>query len=180
MTPWPTDEALRDRAAGIRLLCLDVDGVLTDGRLHFLANGIEAKSFHIRDGLGLKLLMSAGIGTVIITGRRSPSARARAAELGIAHFFEGVEDKRAAATTLAKDLGLPFQALAAMGDDLPDLPLMRACGLALTVPDAPDLLKHHAHYVTCQAGGYGAVREACELILQAQGKLDDMLRPYLA
>lgn len=180
MSPLPTDEAMRTRAAGIRLLCLDVDGVLTDGKLYFLSDGVEAKSFNIRDGLGLKLLRTAGIGTAILTGRRSPAARARAAELGLDHYFEGVEDKRATAAQLARDLGLPLQALAAMGDDLPDLPLMRACGLALTVPDAPDLLKHHAHYVTRQSGGHGAVREACEMILHAQGRLEGMLREYLA
>jgi len=179
MNPMPTDPSMLARAAGIRLLCLDVDGVLTDGRLYFLSDGVEAKSFNIRDGLGLKLLRAAGIGTAILTGRRSPAARARAAELGLEHYFEGVEDKRASAERLARELGLPLQALAAMGDDLPDLPLMRACGLALTVPDAPDLLKHHAHYVTRQAGGQGAVREACEMIMQAQGRLDDVVRGYL-
>lgn len=180
MTSAPDDEALRARAERIRLLCLDVDGVLTDGRLYFLSDGVEAKSFNIRDGLGLKLLMGAGVRTAIITGRRSPAARARAGELGLDYFFEAVADKRAVAAGLAKDLGLPMDALAAMGDDLPDLPMMRAGGLALSVPDAPALVRQHAHYVTRQHGGMGAVREACELILQCQGRLDNLLKDYLA
>lgn len=179
MTLAPEDDAVRARAARVRLLCLDVDGVLTDGRLYFLTDGVEAKSFNIRDGLGLKLLMSAGVRTAIITGRRSPAARARAGELGLNYFFEAVEDKRAVASGLAKDLGLSMDALAAMGDDLPDLPMMRAGGLALTVPDAPALVKQHAHYVTRQQGGMGAVREACEFILQCQGRFDDLQQGYL-
>lgn len=179
MTHLPLDDALRARAAPIRLLCLDVDGVLTDGKLHFLSDGVEAKSFNIRDGLGLKLLMNAGVQTAIITGRRSPAVRARAQELGIPHYFEGVEHKRAVAEQLLAQLALPPQALAAMGDDLPDLPMLRAGGLALTVPDAPEWVKAHAHYVTHRRGGEGAVREVCELILRAQDRLQSALDGYL-
>jgi len=167
------------RARRIRLLILDVDGVLTDGRLQFTNAGEEIKTFHVRDGHGIKLLAASGVVIAIITGRRSAATERRAAELGIQHLYQGVEDKGQALDRLLDDLGLPAAEAAYMGDDVVDLPAMRRCGLALTVPDAPPLVKRHAHRVTRAAAGAGAVREACEFIMSAQGNLDAQLAVYL-
>jgi 3-deoxy-D-manno-octulosonate 8-phosphate phosphatase (KDO 8-P phosphatase) len=168
------------RAARIRLLMLDVDGVLTDGRLYFSASGEEMKVFHSRDGHGLKMLRESGVEVAIITGRSSRAVERRAAELGIARLYQGVEDKGAVLEELLAELGLEAAAAAFMGDDVVDLPVMRRCGLALSVPDAPEMVRQHAHYVTAHAAGAGAVREACELIMAAQGTLQARLASYLA
>ena len=173
----PTVEVMQ-RAQGIALLCLDVDGVLTDGKLYVLSDGVEAKTFHIRDGLGLKMLMTGGVKTAIITGRKSASAQARAKELGLDYFFEGVENKLRVVKDLMATLSIAAQAVAFMGDDLPDLASLRACGLAVTVADAPDIMKRNAHFVTRGRGGDGAVREVCELILQAKDLLQSQLETY--
>lgn len=172
-------EPLASRAARIRLLILDVDGVLTDGRLYFGPSGEELKVFHSRDGHGLKMLRESGVGLAIITGRSSRALERRAAELGIARLYQGVEDKAAVMEELLAELGIERAAAACMGDDVVDLPLMRRCGLAVTVPDAPELVRQHAHYVTRHAAGAGAVREACELIMSAQGSLQKRLAGYL-
>lgn len=174
------DDIIATRARPIGLLCLDVDGVLTDGKLHFHDDGVESKVFNIRDGLGLKLLKDAGIKTALITGRRSPAAKARSLELGIDAYHEGIEDKQAIAAGLLSHFGLNSAQLAYMGDDLPDLPLLRQAGLAISVPDAPAFVRQQVHYVTRARGGDGAVREACELILHSQGKLVALLDRYLA
>jgi 3-deoxy-D-manno-octulosonate 8-phosphate phosphatase (KDO 8-P phosphatase) len=167
------------RAARVRLLMLDVDGVLTDGRLYFGASGEELKVFHSRDGHGLKMLRESGVELAIVTGRSSRAVERRAAELGIARLYQGVEDKRAVLEELLAELGLEPAAAACMGDDVVDLPVMRRCGLALTVPDAPEIVRQHAHYVTRHAAGAGAVREACEFIMSAQGSLQKRLAGYL-
>jgi len=167
------------RARRVRLLVLDVDGVLTDGRLYFTNAGEEIKAFHVRDGHGIKLLRGSGVRLAIITGRRSAAVERRAAELGIAHLVQGAEDKGEVLSRLLGELQLPPEAAAYMGDDVVDLPAMRRSGLALTVPDAPAIVKRHAHRVTRAAAGAGAVREACEFIMFAQGSLDAQLAAYL-
>lgn len=174
---------VRDRARHIRLLVCDVDGVLTDGRLHFFEDaegGVhEAKSFSILDGFGIKLLQDTGVAVAIITGRRSDIVRRRAKELGIRHVVQGADDKKRAWTTLLAELGMTPETSAYIGDDWPDLPVIRACGLGITVANAPEPMQRHAHYVTRSCGGAGAVREACELIMQAQGTFDTRLQAYL-
>jgi 3-deoxy-D-manno-octulosonate 8-phosphate phosphatase (KDO 8-P phosphatase) len=173
------DSELRERARAIRLLALDVDGVLTDGRLYYGADGVELKAFHIQDGLGLKMLRANGIEVAIITGRESRAVELRARNLGVPYLFQGVEDKLAVFERLLASLSLTPDAAAAMGDDLPDLPLLRRCRLAATVPEAPALVRSHAHYVTLRPGGAGAVREVCELLLDGQGTLEASLQEYL-
>lgn len=168
-----------ERARGIRLMGFDVDGVLTDGRLYFTPAGDEMKAFHSRDGLGMKLLKEAGIKLAIITGRSSEIVSRRAENLGIDLVFQGVQDKRAVMAELLANEGLEFSAAGYMGDDVVDLAVMRACGFAATVPDAQAMIKQHAHYVASQAAGHGAVREVCELIMRAQGKLDAALAAHL-
>ncbi|HEX9180141.1 MAG TPA: HAD-IIIA family hydrolase, partial [Burkholderiales bacterium] len=168
-------EDLASRAARIRLLMLDVDGVLTDGRLYFGPSGEELKVFHSRDGHGLKMLRESGVELAIITGRSSRALERRAAELGIGRLYQGVEDKAAVMEELLSELGIERAAAACMGDDVVDLPLMRRCGLAFTVPDAPEIVRRHAHFVTRHAAGAGAVREACEVIMSAQGSLQKRL-----
>lgn len=163
------DELLR-RAGAVRLLILDVDGVLTDGRLHYGPDGTEHKAFHARDGSAMKRLMAAGIPIAIITGRESGAVDRRAAELGVPYLFSGVEDKAAALAELAEQGGVDPTRMAHAGDDLPDLPLFAATGLAFAVPDSHPSVLAQADYVTATAGGAGAVQEICDLLLVAQGK----------
>ena len=170
---------LRARARGIRLLVLDVDGVLTNGRLYYGANGDELRAFHIHDGLGLKMLRATGVEVAIVTGRTSRAVELRAENLGVPHVFQGVGDKLAVFEQLRKQLTLPAEAVAAMGDDLPDLPVLRRCGLAACVPEAPALVRSHSHYIAEKAGGAGAVRELCELVMVAQGSLEAGMQEYL-
>lgn len=170
---------LEARARKIRLIVFDVDGVMTDGRLILGDDGLEYKAFNTQDGLGMKLLKASGVEMAIITGRTSNVVTRRAESTGIGHFYQGVEDKLEAFLDLAGKTGLPHEQCAFMGDDVVDLPPMRRCGLALTVPAAPDLVKQHAHYVTTRPAGQGAVREACELIMRAQGTLEAQLAQFL-
>ena len=159
----------KQKARGIRLLVLDVDGILTDGKVTYSADGTETKSFHIQDGLGIKLLMEAGIDVAIITGRVSEMVRKRTSELGIKTVIQGREDKLEALEELITDKGLELNTIAYMGDDLPDYRAMCSVGLALTASDAhPDIIDI-ADWQSCRSGGCGAVREACDLILRAQG-----------
>jgi 3-deoxy-D-manno-octulosonate 8-phosphate phosphatase (KDO 8-P phosphatase) len=166
------------RAQGIRLLVLDVDGVLTDGRVVYLAGGGEALAFDIQDGQGVKLGLKAGLGVALVTGRRSEMLARRAAELGVADLFQGVDDKRAVFDELLQVRGLEPGDVAWMGDDLPDLPALRRAGLAVSVPGAAEAVLAAAHYVTRRAGGRGAVRELIELLLRAQGQWDTVLEAY--
>ena len=175
----PLPPELRARARAIRLLVLDVDGVLTDGTLYYSANGEELKAFNIQDGLGIKMLQGSGVELAIITGRSSRALELRAENLGIRHLYQGVEHKLAAFEQLLQGLGVTPGQIACMGDDLPDLPLLGRCALAVTVPEAPDAVRARAHYVTRRPGGRGAVREACELILEAQDALEGQLARYL-
>jgi len=167
-------------AAKIRLMGFDVDGVMTDGRLYFGPEGDFCKAFFSRDGLGLKLLAKAGVRLAIITGRDSPIVTKRAANLGIDLVLQGIEDKRTAMAGLLAAAGLDFDQAGYMGDDLIDLPLLKACGFSATVPDGHELVRRHVCHVTRAPAGAGAVREVCELILRAQGSWDRVMAPYLA
>jgi 3-deoxy-D-manno-octulosonate 8-phosphate phosphatase (KDO 8-P phosphatase) len=167
------------RARRIRLAIFDVDGVLTDGTLHFGKHGEQIKAFNILDGLGLKMLAASGVGLALLSGRKSAAVARRARETGIAHVLQGSTDKLQAYRSLLRKLKLAEEETAFMGDDLPDLPVLRRCGLAFSVPDAPQIVRSHAHYVTENAGGRGAVREACEFLMRAQGTLEAHLATYL-
>jgi 3-deoxy-D-manno-octulosonate 8-phosphate phosphatase (KDO 8-P phosphatase) len=167
------------KAREIKLLVLDVDGVLTDGHLWYDNSGEELKAFNIQDGLGIKLLLSSGVDVGIITGRRSALVARRARELGIRHVVQGREDKLTALQTLVEELGIPLPEIAYMGDDLPDLAAIRAAGFGIAVANAQPVVAEHADYKTARCGGDGAVREICDLILQAQGKFDAIVEQYL-
>ncbi len=167
-------------AAAVKLMGFDVDGVLTDGTLYYSGRGDEMKGFSTRDGHGLRMLADAGIKVAIITGRRSEIVMQRAGNLGIDMVLQGVEDKRAAMAQLLAQAGLGFEQAGYMGDDVVDLPLLRACGFSATVADGHPLVKDHVHHVSLLDGGRGAVRDVCELILAAQNRLDAMLARYLA
>jgi 3-deoxy-D-manno-octulosonate 8-phosphate phosphatase (KDO 8-P phosphatase) len=163
--------AVLERARAVRLAIFDVDGVMTDGTLYIGAQGEAFKAFNILDGHGLKMLQSAGVATAIISGRSSEAVVRRAAELSIAHVVQGSADKVADFERLTARLGVAPSACSYVGDDLPDLALMRLCGLAVAVANAVDAVKEAAHYVTRASGGRGAVREFCELVLAARGQL---------
>ena len=171
---------LHFRAGKIRLACFDVDGVLTDGRLYYTDDGHEIKAFDVKDGHGLKMLQESGVETAIITSRSSRAVELRARNLAIKHLYQAVSDKRKTWEALLAQLGLTPEQSSYMGDDLVDLPVMRRCGLAITVPDAPALVTESAHYITRAPGGRGAAREACELILMAQGNFQAAVAPFLA
>lgn len=167
-----------ERARHIRLLVLDVDGIMTHGHLLYQADGQESKQFHTQDGLGLKLLEEHGIEMGIITGRCSPMVSLRAKELGITHIEQGRHDKGTALKALAQQLALPLSACAYCGDDLPDMGAIIAAGLGISVPNAPSYVREVADHVTARAGGDGAVREVCELLLQAQGHWEGIMARY--
>lgn len=168
------------KAKAVRMMVFDVDGVLTDGGLHYTDTGEEIKVFNTQDGLGMKLLKDSGVRLGIITGRSSRIVERRASELKIDYLYQGVHDKLDAFRKLLAESGFTPEQCGFMGDDLVDLPVMRRVAFAVAVPDAPELVRQHADYVTGLPGGRGAVREACELILQAQGSLDAALAQYLA
>jgi 3-deoxy-D-manno-octulosonate 8-phosphate phosphatase (KDO 8-P phosphatase) len=168
-----------EQALGLRLLALDVDGVLTDGRLYYGNDGEELKAFSIRDGLGIKLLARSGVQVAIITGRRSHIVERRARELGIAHVIQGREDKGQALEELCRDLHIELSACAYMGDDLPDLSALRRCGFSLTVANACPEVIAAAQWVSRARGGDGAVREACEALLRARGDWDSLIGDFL-
>jgi 3-deoxy-D-manno-octulosonate 8-phosphate phosphatase (KDO 8-P phosphatase) len=183
VTPAPrlilfTQDVFR-RAQPIRLAVFDVDGVLTDGGLHYTDNGIETKVFDVRDGHGMKMLQESGVELAIITSRSSQCVAQRAENLGIGHLFQGVADKLATFRALITTCGLEPAQCSYMGDDWIDLPVLTRCGLALSVPEAPPAVRERVHYVTSAGGGRGAVREACELILRAQGTFDARLAAFL-
>ena len=163
------DADLAARARRVRLLSCDVDGVLTDGRIYVDDHGREFKAFSAQDGVGLHLLARAGVVVAWITGSAAPAVAHRAQQLRIAHLVTDAHDKLTPWERLRADLGLSPDQCAHIGDDLPDVPLLAACGLAATVPHAPEAVRAHAHYVTRRDGGNGAVRELAELILAAQG-----------
>lgn len=173
------DAQLIQRAASIRMLILDVDGVLTDGRLYFDSQGNELKAFHVSDGLGIKAVQSCGIAVAIITARQSPMVSARTKQLGIEHVYQGSDDKLSAYLTLLKQSGLQSGETCYVGDDWIDLPVLMRAGLAVTVPAADPAVRERAHWVTERGGGLGAVREVCNLILTAQGHHDRLINEFL-
>ncbi|HEX4375550.1 MAG TPA: HAD-IIIA family hydrolase [Steroidobacteraceae bacterium] len=162
----PRRRAKAAAAAQIRLLILDVDGVLTDGRLHYGPKGETHKSFHVRDGAGIKAVLSAGLDVAVISGRSSAAVTRRCRELGIRHVHQGVDDKGAMLQRLLKQLRLQANQCACVGDDTPDLPVMRQVGLAVAVADAHEQVLASAHRRTRKPGGAGAVREVCDWLLQ--------------
>ena len=171
--------ALIGRAQKIRLIAFDVDGIMTDGTLYLADDGQEYKGFNSLDGHGLKMLKASGVELAIITGRSSRVVEHRAKNLGIEIIHQGAHDKLVVYEALCRELGLAPEATAYMGDDVVDLPVMRRVGLAITVPAAPELVKAYSHYTTTREAGRGAVREACEFLMRAQGTLDAALAPYL-
>jgi 3-deoxy-D-manno-octulosonate 8-phosphate phosphatase (KDO 8-P phosphatase) len=165
-------------AQGVRVAFFDVDGVLTDGGLYLSHDGEPLKRFNILDGLGLKLIAQAGITPVVITGRDSPALRARLAALSIAHAHYGTERKLAAAEDTLRQLGLQWRDAAAMGDDWPDLPVMKRAAFACAPSNAHAEVKAIAHHVTANAGGHGAAREFCDVLLVASGRYASLLEGY--
>ena len=163
-----SDLDLAARLRGIRLLTCDVDGVLTDARIFVDDHGREIKAYSAQDGQGIKMLLRAGVAVAWISGSRAESVAHRARQLGVAHVVLGVENKAGPWDNLRAQLGIPAEACAHVGDDLPDVPLFNRCGLAVAVPHAPPAVQARAHYVTRRDGGQGAVREVCEMILGAQ------------
>lgn len=159
---------MRASAAAIELLVLDVDGVLTDGRLYFGPRGEALKVFHVRDGHGIKLLQQAGIEVAVVSGRRSTATRSRCRELGIRHLVQGAADKLAAVEALRARLGVARERCACVGDDTPDIALMQAVGLAFAVADALPAVRRIADRTTALGGGRGAVREVCDFLLKAR------------
>ena len=166
------------QAQGIRLAFFDVDGVLTDGGLYLSEQGETIKRFHILDGLGLKLLQRAGITPAVITGRDSAPLRARLAALGVDHVHFGTEEKRPAAEKTLAALGLEWSQVAAIGDDWPDLPVLRRCAFAAAPANAHAEVKAVAHHVTRAHAGHGAAREFCDLLLIASGRYGQLLESY--
>jgi 3-deoxy-D-manno-octulosonate 8-phosphate phosphatase (KDO 8-P phosphatase) len=171
-------DAVLNRAKKIKCIVFDVDGVMTDGSLGIGDDGQEFKNFNSLDGLGMKLLKATGVQLAIITGRTSNVVKTRAESTGVVHFYQGVEDKLEAFYDLISKMHLQADEMAFMGDDVVDAPAMMRCGLAITVPSGHRLIKPHAHYMTTAPAGRGAVREACELIMQAQGTLEAQLAPF--
>jgi 3-deoxy-D-manno-octulosonate 8-phosphate phosphatase (KDO 8-P phosphatase) len=170
----------REQARRLRLLALDVDGVLTDGRIIYGNDGEELKAFNIRDGLGIKSLQLSGIRVALITGRRSAIVERRARELGIEHVVQGREDKLVALRELCASLGVELADCAYMGDDLPDLAAIEAAGLGLTVADGCRAVRRAADWCSSLPGGAGAVREACDALLEARDELAALEAGYSA
>jgi 3-deoxy-D-manno-octulosonate 8-phosphate phosphatase (KDO 8-P phosphatase) len=162
------------RAAGLRLMTFDVDGVLTDGGLFYGSEGEALKRFSVLDGHGLKMLQRAGIRVALLSGRKSAIVARRAEELRVDAVLQGIEDKQAAFRSLLAEQGVPASEAGFMGDDLPDLPPMRLAGFAASVPGSPAYVRREAHWVATLGGGHGAVRECCDFILHAQGKWTEL------
>lgn len=173
------DESLLARAARVRLMIFDVDGILTDGSLHFGADGEALKTFNVLDGHGIKMLQKSGVATAIISARSSPIVARRAADLGIEHVQQGVHDKHGGYEHLRRICALEAQDCGFIGDDVIDLPVLLRVGFAASVPNAHAEVRSRVHYVTQAGGGRGAAREVCDLILRAQGNYAAALAPYL-
>jgi YrbI family 3-deoxy-D-manno-octulosonate 8-phosphate phosphatase len=169
---------INEKASKIKLLLLDVDGVMTDGRITINDRGQETKVFNVKDGLGLKMLMSSGLEVVIVTGRRSQALAHRSKELGIEEVYQGVKDKNTVCQQLKKTKDLKTEQVCSLGDDIPDLAMFTESGLCIAVADAVKEVREAADFVTKSNGGFGAVREACELILKCQGKWRDALAAF--
>jgi 3-deoxy-D-manno-octulosonate 8-phosphate phosphatase (KDO 8-P phosphatase) len=169
---------MKNRLGKIRLLLLDVDGVLTDGRITYDSQGREHKSFDVKDGHGLKMLQRAGLAVGIITGRRSSIVELRARELGIDIVVQGAKSKLEPYENILQQQGLRDEEVAYVGDDLVDLPILRRAGFAVTVADGVEDLKSQVHYVTVRSGGHGAVREVCDLLLKESGRWEEVTSRY--
>lgn len=168
------DNRLENIAKKLKLFAMDVDGVLTDGKIYFSESGDHYKAFNSLDGVGVKLLKQANIEVAVITGRTSKTVERRMNELGVTHIYQGQHDKREAYEDLKAILDLKDEEIAYIGDDIPDLPLIRACGLGITVANGSEYVKEHAKWETTRSGGQGAVREACEFILKLRNELTDL------
>ena len=179
IAPAGVDAAVLARAASVRLAVFDVDGVLTDGALHYGPHGEEVKVFNTLDGHGLKMLRDSGVEIAIISGRSSDALARRAADFKITQLFMGVADKRVVFDQLIASLELQSGDVAGIGDDVVDLPYLTRCGLAVCVPSAPRYMHAQVHYGTEASGGRGAVREFCEIIMHARGTLESALARYL-
>lgn len=171
---------ITEKAKKIRLLTFDVDGVLTAGGMLYGPDGIEAKHFHVHDGQGMRHLLQTGVEVAIITACKSPIIKRRMEDLGITHVYQQQTDKLMAYEDLKQKLNLTDEQVAYMGDDLPDLPVLSRAGLAITVANAPNIIKEHAHLITQNKGGKGAAREICDLIMEAQGTYQSIIDSYLA
>ncbi|MCK5336289.1 MAG: HAD-IIIA family hydrolase [Gammaproteobacteria bacterium] len=169
-----------ERASRIKLVIFDVDGVLTDGSLFLSDDGQEYKAFNSKDGFGMRLLQDAGIDIGIITGRESMLVKLRMKELGISYVLQGRREKGPALDEMMETTGLTLEQIAYVGDDVVDLPIMSRVGFSIAVQDARPIVKKHAHWITQSPGGRGAGRDVCELILEAHGKWDDIIKQYLA
>ena len=169
-----------ERARAVKLAIFDVDGVLTDGSLMYTEAGETIKVFNTLDGHGLKMLQQGGIEVAIISGRASQALTLRMRELGITHVFQGVHEKLTTFEALTRSLGVTLEEVAAIGDDVMDLPILTRCGFAVAVPAAPAFVRERVHHVTHAQGGRGAAREFSEIILEAQGKLDALLKRYVS
>jgi 3-deoxy-D-manno-octulosonate 8-phosphate phosphatase (KDO 8-P phosphatase) len=169
-----------DMARQVQLMIFDVDGILTDGSLHFGPDGEIMKTFNVLDGQGIKLLQQAGIATAIISARQSAIVTRRATDLGISHIRQGIHDKKSSFLQLIADLKLPASACGFIGDDVIDLPILMRCGFAASVPNAHAEVRQRVHYVTTAGGGKGAAREICDFILHAQDKYELALQNYLS
>jgi len=168
-----------EKASLIKLVIFDVDGVLTDGSLFIDNNGMEYKAFNSRDGLGMKMLQKSGVKIAIITGRSSEVVSHRMKSMGIVHVYQGQDDKLLAYENIKNELKLSAEEIAYVGDDIIDLPVMRKVGLAIAVQDAHPLVIKHAHWQTPHAGGRGAGRDVCELVMEAQNNLEHETNLYL-
>lgn len=168
-----------DKAQAVRLLIVDIDGVLTDGGLHFDNRGEEYKTFNSLDGQGIRMLLDNGIEVAVITGRESAIVTHRMGDLGVTHIYQGYRDKRPAFQQLLKNTGLQPGQIAYVGDDLPDLVVMRQVGFAIAVDNAHAFVKQHSDWVTSRRGGRGAIREVTDFILQAQSLLEGIQASYL-
>ena len=174
-----TLEFLQKKAAQIRLLVLDVDGIMTNGLIYYGDNDTQRKAFYIQDGIGIKLLQHADIEVAIISGKVSRAVDNRLKELKISHCYTGYDDKRPAYEALKTKLNIQDHEIAYMGDDLPDLPLLSVAGLAATVPEAPLCVREACDLITQKKGGNGAVREVCEFILHAQARLQTVIQSFI-
>lgn len=172
-------QRLLKKAQKIKMLVLDVDGILSNGQIIYDANGVETKAFHVQDGFGIKRLQQFGIDVAIITGRNSQIVANRAKELGIKHIVQGREDKLVALNELLANLDITLVECAYMGDDLPDYRALQAVGFSATVVNAHDEIKKIADMITVNGGGNGAVREVCDIILKATGNYEKMLANYI-
>lgn len=172
-------ESIIEKAKLVRLAIFDVDGVMTAGTLHYGSQGIESKHFHVHDGQGMKLLQKSGIPIGIITTCQSDIVKRRMRDLGIEHIYQGQIDKLPAYEDIKQKLHLTDEQIAYVGDDLPDLAILSRVGLAITVNNAPKIMHQYVHWVTKKKGGKGAVREVCELLMQAQGTYQTIINSYL-